>query len=72
MQAQNPKLAWKTPSLSRKRHRITGWRRNQQLGGKPDFVFTDSKLALFVDGCFWHGCRKHLRMPVGNRSTGNA
>jgi DNA mismatch endonuclease, patch repair protein len=35
--------------------------------GKPDFVFANSKLAVFVDGCFWHGCRKHLRMPTGNR-----
>lgn len=53
-------------------HRITGWRRNQKLFGKPDFVFLNSKLAVFVDGCFWHGCRKHLRIPTDNRTIGFA
>ena len=28
----------------------------KSLIGKPDFVFPDQKLAVFVDGCFWHGC----------------
>jgi DNA mismatch endonuclease (patch repair protein) len=38
---------------------ITGWRRNYRVKGRPDFVFLDKKLAIFVDGCFWHGhdCR---------------
>jgi DNA mismatch endonuclease Vsr len=26
------------------------------LPGKPDFLFSKEKLAVFVDGCFWHGC----------------
>ena len=42
---------------------ITGWRRNQRIPGKPDFVFRKQKTAVFVDGCFWHGCRWHCRMP---------
>jgi DNA mismatch endonuclease, patch repair protein len=42
---------------------IKGWRRRQSLPGRPDFVFRASRLALFVDGCFWHGCRWHCRMP---------
>jgi DNA mismatch endonuclease (patch repair protein) len=46
---------------------ITGWRRNQKLPGKPDFVFHRERLVVFVDGCFWHGCRRHLRMPQNNR-----
>ncbi len=46
---------------------ITGWRRSQRIVGKPDFVFRRERIALFVDGCFWHGCKRHLRMPVGNR-----
>ena len=37
--------------------RISGWRRNYPLPGKPDFVFPASRLAVFVDGCFWHGHR---------------
>jgi DNA mismatch endonuclease (patch repair protein) len=48
-------------------HRIIGWRRNQTLPGKPDFTFRKLNVAVFVDGCFWHGCRKHFRMPKSNR-----
>ncbi|MBI3416101.1 MAG: DNA mismatch endonuclease Vsr [Verrucomicrobia bacterium] len=44
-------------------HRITGWRRGAPLLGKPDFVFRAAKLAVFVDGCFWHGCPRHARIP---------
>jgi DNA mismatch endonuclease (patch repair protein) len=40
------------------------WARN--LPGKPDFVFRSDKVALFVDSCFWHGCKRHLRMPASN------
>ena len=42
-----------------KEHKITGWRRNYKVKGHPDFVFLDKKIAIFVDGCFWHGhdCR---------------
>jgi len=38
-----------------RKYKIIGWRRNQALLGKPDFVFTKGKLVVFVDGCFWHG-----------------
>ncbi|HPN29541.1 MAG TPA: very short patch repair endonuclease [bacterium] len=40
-------------------HKITGWRRNIKLIGKPDFVFKKKRITIFVDGCFWHGhtCR---------------
>ena len=50
-----------------RRHRITGWR-NQTVFGKPDFVFPKARLALFVDGCFWHGCPKHGNTPANNRA----
>lgn len=38
---------------------ITGWKRNYPVKGHPDFVFLKKKIAVFVDGCFWHGhdCR---------------
>ncbi|MHB8519187.1 MAG: very short patch repair endonuclease [Limisphaerales bacterium] len=49
-------------------NRITGWRRNQQVFGKPDFIFPKLRMAMFVDGCFWHGCPKHGRKPGSNRS----
>jgi len=35
---------------------------------RPDFVFKQARLALFVDGCFWHGCPKHGTQPKGNRA----
>ena len=70
---------------------ITGWRRGASLQWKvesrklkafrvkPDFVFRKAKTAVFVDGCFWHGCPTHATWPktraafwkaklVGNRT----
>lgn len=42
-----------------RKHKITGWRRHLPLVGKPDFAFPKQRLAVFLDGCFWHGhnCR---------------
>lgn len=42
-----------------KDNHITGWRHNYNVIGHPDFVFIDKRVAIFVDGCFWHGhdCR---------------
>lgn len=46
---------------------ISGWRMNDRdLPGKPDFVFSRAKLVVFVDGCFWHGCRRCKRLPSSN------
>lgn len=47
-------------------HGFTGWRRGRPLPGKPDFVFPHEKLAVFVDGCFWHGCPIHATWPKNN------
>lgn len=46
---------------------ITGWRRNQNICGKPDFIFRHERVAVFVDGCFWHGCPKCYRRPGSNQ-----
>jgi len=45
-----------------KANKIKGWRRNYPLFGKPDFTFPTIKVAIFVDGCFWHGhnCRNTI------------
>ena len=32
-----------------------------------DIVFTRAKVAVFIDGCFWHGCPAHYQRPVSNR-----
>lgn len=34
---------------------------------RPDFVFRREKVAVFVDGCFWHRCPAHCKMPANNR-----
>ncbi len=47
-------------------HGITGWRRNAPVFGKPDFVFRRERVAVFVDGCFWHGCPRHATQPASN------
>lgn len=49
-------------------HGITGWRRNAQVFGKPDFVFQRERVAVFVDGCFWHSCPRHATKPANNRA----
>lgn len=43
--------------------RVTGWRRHQRVPGNPDFLFRKQRLAVFVDGCFWHKCPKCYREP---------
>ena len=47
-------------------HGITGWRRQYPLPGRPDFAFPARRLAVFVDGCFWHGCPRHATWPKQN------
>lgn len=47
---------------------IHGWRRHLPLPGRPDFAFPSLRLAIFVDGCFWHACPKHFRMPKNARA----
>jgi len=49
-------------------HGITGWRREYPLYGKPDFVFPKARVAVFVDGCFWHGHPEKCRIPKAHRS----
>ena len=48
--------------------KVSGWRRNQPVFGKPDFVFSASRTAVFVDGCFWHSCPKCKLIPRQNGS----
>lgn len=37
------------------------------LPGRPDVVLPVCKVAVFVHGCFWHGCRFHFTLPKHNR-----
>ena len=46
---------------------ITGWKRNYPVKGHPDFVFLKKKIAVFVDGCFWHGHDCRNTCPADNQ-----
>ena len=53
-----------------KQNGITGWKRNYPVKGHPDFVFLKEKVAVFVDGCFWHGHDCRNTRPAEIRNTG--
>jgi len=48
-------------------HRGVRYRKNVRIYGTPDIVVRRAKLLIFLDSCFWHGCRHHCRMPKSNR-----
>jgi len=49
-----------------RRNHIAGFRRQWPVAGKPDFAWPKMKVALFVDGCFWHGCPRCKRPSKSN------
>lgn len=51
-----------------KEYGITSWRRNYNVKGHPDFVFLQKKIAIFVDGCFWHGHNCRNTRPKENQA----
>ncbi|MFP3558204.1 DNA mismatch endonuclease Vsr [Paraburkholderia sp. SIMBA_049] len=42
------------------------FRLHVKLPGKPDIAFVRDKVAIFVDGCYWHGCPEHGQVPQTN------
>ena len=58
-------------TVERRRSRVEGQPRSgprhssldPRLSVRPDFVFPKLRLAVFVDGCFWHGRLRHSSMP---------
>jgi DNA mismatch endonuclease, patch repair protein len=45
-------------------NRISGWRKQREVR----ILFPKARLAVFVDGCFWHGCPRHATRPKNNAS----
>jgi DNA mismatch endonuclease, patch repair protein len=43
----------------------------KKLPGSPDVIFVAARVAVFVDGCFWHGCPDHCRRPSTNTAYWN-
>ena len=48
------------------RYRVN-YRPVSEIRRTADIVFTRAKVAVFIDGCFWHGCSAHYQRPVSNR-----
>src|SRR4030067_415820 len=48
--------------------KIRGWKKNvSNIPGTPDIVFRRQRVAIFIDGCFWHGCPHCMRkLPETN------
>jgi DNA mismatch endonuclease (patch repair protein) len=81
MRSKKKSLLSKSEQMARVRSRNTGlelmlrrvlwrsglrYRLNLKLPGTPDVVFANDKLAVFIDGCFWHACPTHYRAPATN------
>jgi DNA mismatch endonuclease (patch repair protein) len=49
-----------------RRNGLSGWRRHLPLPGHPDFAWPRKRVAVFVDGCFWHGCPRCYVAPRHN------
>jgi DNA mismatch endonuclease (patch repair protein) len=45
---------------------LRGYRKHWKVPGKPDFAWPGRKIAVFVDGCFWHGCANCKYLPRTN------
>jgi len=41
--------------------------RHPEATGKPDYSIPSLRLMVFADGCYWHGCPEHGRVPEDNR-----
>jgi DNA mismatch endonuclease Vsr len=51
------------------RNSVAGWKLHaRNIHGHPDFFFPVQRVAVFVDGCFWHGCPRCGHTPKTNRS----
>lgn len=46
----------------------TSLKKHPKITGNPDFGDKKNKIAIFVDGCFWHGCEFHGTIPKTNRT----
>ena len=47
-------------------NRISGWRRHARIPSRPDIIFRKERIAIFLDGCFWHGCPRCRLTPKSN------
>lgn len=65
-----PRVSTKPELLVRRALHARGLRfrlHRKNLPGTPDIVLTKARIAVFVDGCFWHSCPAHGVLPKNNR-----
>lgn len=67
IRSKNTKVEWKLRKLLWK-NGLRGYRVHTKLIGRPDLYFAKQKLAVFIDGCFWHGCPHCYVQPKSNKS----
>lgn len=65
-------LKTKPELILKKALRGRGFSYQPKIAGSPDFVNKKKKIAIFLHGCFWHGCKKHCRMPSSNKAYWNS
>ncbi|MEV0269782.1 very short patch repair endonuclease [Hamadaea sp. NPDC050747] len=54
-------------AVRRAMHRLgLRFRIHQRLPGRPDIALTRARIAVFIDGCFWHRCPQHGTSPRNN------
>ena len=49
------------------KNKVRGYRLHYKILGKPDLVFPKRKLAVFIDGCFWHKCPYCFVKPASRK-----
>lgn len=52
-----------------RRHHLKGYRTQWPVVGKPDFAWPKLRVALFIDGCWWHGCPRCKRCRKPSKSN---
>ncbi len=68
IRSRNNKSTEKAIRFRMVRAGVSGWKLcTVGLPGKPDFLFEDARLAVFLDGCYWHGCPRCYRAPASNK-----
>ena len=67
IRGQNNKSTERRLQMALVRNSIAGFTLQAwEVIGKPDIYFKKERLAIFVDGCFWHGCKKCGHVPKSN------
>ena len=68
----SPELAVRRILHSRGLRYRVNYRPESELRRTGDIVFTKRKIAVFIDGCFWHGCPEHYQRPASNQEYWDA